>query len=96
MKDKCGVPLEGGDYIVYGHALGRCAGLRYGLVLEANDDSIKIIGYNDDWPGSKYGDHLLSKPSRLVFPGRILRIYSSQVPEHIQLALGEYAANYGK
>jgi hypothetical protein len=34
MRDKSGRELEPGDFIVYGHALGRCAGLRYGVVLE--------------------------------------------------------------
>lgn len=32
--DKSGRDLKAGDLIVYGHALGRCAGLQYGLVLE--------------------------------------------------------------
>lgn len=96
MKDKCGSDLEVGDYIVYGHALGRCAGLRYGLVLESNDNSIKIIGYNDDFYNIPRWNGILSKPSTLRFPGRILKIYSSQVPEHIQVDLGEYAACYGK
>lgn len=31
--DKAGRQVLPGDYIVYGHALGRCAGLQYGRVL---------------------------------------------------------------
>ena len=31
--DKAGREVLPGDYIVYGHALGRCAGLQYGRVL---------------------------------------------------------------
>ena len=34
FKDKCGKVLTSGDFIVYGHALGRCAGLRYGKVID--------------------------------------------------------------
>jgi len=32
--DKSGRQIFPGDYIIYGHALGRCAGLQYGRVLE--------------------------------------------------------------
>lgn len=32
--DKAGREVFPGDYIVYGHALGRCAGLQYGRVLD--------------------------------------------------------------
>lgn len=33
FPDKTGRPLKPGDYIIYGHALGRCAGLQYAKVL---------------------------------------------------------------
>jgi hypothetical protein len=33
MRDKSGKVLKPGDFIVYGHALGRCAGLQYGVLL---------------------------------------------------------------
>jgi hypothetical protein len=50
-QDKAGQSLYPGDYIVYGHALGRCAALRFGIVLdiyEANDP----YGW---WPGKDKG-----------------------------------------
>jgi hypothetical protein len=33
FPDKTGRPLKEGDFIIYGHALGRCAGLQYAKVL---------------------------------------------------------------
>lgn len=33
FTDKTGREVLPGDYIVYGHALGRCAGLQYGRVV---------------------------------------------------------------
>ena len=33
FKDKTGTPLQPGDLIIYGHALGRCAALQYAKVL---------------------------------------------------------------
>lgn len=33
FPDKNGTALQAGDLIIYGHALGRCAGIQYGKVL---------------------------------------------------------------
>lgn len=75
FTDKAGVKVVPGDFIIYGHALGRCAGLRYGKVLalvphpksyfgceqKAGDREcrLRIIGVNDDW--SHHPPQLLSK-----------------------------------
>jgi len=55
--DKIGQPLAVGDYIAYGHAMGRCAGIRIGKILNINSKpgvrgtawSICVIGVDDDW-----------------------------------------------
>lgn len=36
-RDKIGQELAVGDFIVYGHALGRCAGLKIGRILSIAD-----------------------------------------------------------
>ena len=44
MIDKSGREILPGDLVVYGHALGRCAGLQYAKVL-------KIHPYKETWRG---------------------------------------------
>jgi hypothetical protein len=89
FKDKAGVPLKAGDIIVYGHALGRCAGLQYGRVLEVrvvvsrrrDEEKIKLRVQGVD---SDRGDEpRLLKPGFLEFPERILKVREEQVPEGI-------------
>jgi hypothetical protein len=78
VKDKAGREIQVGQYIVYGHALGRCAGLRYGVVLATAEDHIEIRGCDDDWH-----IRLLSRNSSLRFPKRILIVTGSQLPVEI-------------
>lgn len=44
FPDKTGRSLRPGDFVVYGHALGRCAGLQYGMVLAITEGK---FGYGD-------------------------------------------------
>lgn len=44
FPDKTGRALKAGDFVVYGHALGRCAGLQYGRVLAITEGK---FGYDD-------------------------------------------------
>jgi hypothetical protein len=80
--DKSGREVKVGDFIVYGHNLGRCAGLRFGKVLkiaQVEDNwllgkgilswRITVQGVNDDW-GDK--DVQLASKGCLQFPERIL------------------------
>ena len=87
--DKVGQEITVGSYIVYGHALGRCAGLRFGKVLrvkyEKTDDwsqkktfKIKVWGIDDEW--TSYEPVLCSTPGTLNFPDRILVVDSKLVP----------------
>jgi hypothetical protein len=62
--DKLGMPIRVGDPVAYGHALGRCAGIRVGKVVDIkyrgkdhNDIdlwSISVWGVDDDWAPMVY------------------------------------------
>jgi len=84
--DKCGDAVRPGDFIVYGHALGRCAGLRYGRVIaikEGNLDydkkgpKLHVIGLDDD---RSYKKPRLCKKGVLSFSSRVLKVNKSQIP----------------
>ena len=47
FPDKTGRPLKPGDLVIYGHALGRCAGLQYGKVLAVTEGK---FGYDQVFP----------------------------------------------
>jgi len=82
--DKSGREVKVGDYIIYGHALGRCAGLKWGKVLkivknkEQEDNvydsgcwAINVIGIEEKrWSKSPYE---LSRKGTLNFPSRIIK-----------------------
>ncbi|MBI2030795.1 hypothetical protein HYT05_04190 [Candidatus Kaiserbacteria bacterium] len=104
FTDKAGVAIVPGDYIVYGHALGRCAGLRYGKVLALvphppkersyykvgdRECKLRIIGVDDDWSSHKPPE-LLTKASVVGFGSRVLKLYPSQVPEKVAELLASY------
>jgi len=91
FTDKCGRVVQVGDLIVYGHALGRCAGLRYGKALrivsrekgyESDGNSkLQVIGVDDDW-GHRVPE-LLTRKSYLKFPARVLVVSRDQIPKQI-------------
>lgn len=84
--DKIGRYLNVGDYIAYGHAMGRCAGIRIGKILNINSKpgvrdtswSICVIGIDDDW---SMWEPCLSHKATLQFPTRIIRLDRTDVPE---------------
>lgn len=91
FKDKAGKELKAGDLIVYGHNLGRCAGLQYGKVIGItetkprwSDDEpkvkLKVVGVNSDWTweGAK-----AQRASCLEFESRVLKINRDQIPADI-------------
>ena len=60
MKDKIGREINVGDFIAYGRALGRCAGLSLGKVIKTLENGkVKII--NEDG-----GKATLSFTSRMI------------------------------
>jgi hypothetical protein len=85
--DKIGQPLNVGDYIAYGHAMGRCAGIRIGKILKISSKpgvrggtawSICVIGVDDDW--DSWEPCLNSSKGTLQFPDRIIRLDREDVP----------------
>lgn len=88
--DKAGQEIHVGDYIVYGHALGRCAGLRFGRVVwitekEPNHRNepkhhFTVRGIDDDWGGkiAKLND----RKGTLQFAERILVIDKALLPTY--------------
>jgi hypothetical protein len=58
ILDKLGEEIVAGCFIIYGHALGRCAGLRLGKVFKAEKVNVEyrgevyriaVRGMDDDW-----------------------------------------------
>jgi hypothetical protein len=107
--DKSGNPIEVGTYIVYGHALGRCAGLRFGKVLGIKRKpkpsyrefhsldsqwSITVIGYDDD--SLMRRDKACDRAGTLGFPDRILVIPKEWLTEEIRSALDSFVLKKGK
>jgi len=89
VLDKCGQPITVGAYIIYGHALGRCAGLRIGKVLALKKRrenytgdpgvSITVMGVNDDYWVREIG--LCNKKGTLMYPNRVVVVPKSMIPE---------------
>ena len=93
MKDKCGKEIFVGSYIVYGHNLGRCAGLKFGKIIKIekpksefsdHDYNICVIGIDDDWG---FRDASLSKRGILFYPERIIVLDFNDLPEYAQKLL---------
>lgn len=90
--DKLGRALAVGDFIVYGHALGRCAGIRIGRILKIKHEvdpyrtyhtpwRITVIGVDDDW--SFEAPRLCQKKGTLMYPDRIVKITEADLPDKI-------------
>jgi hypothetical protein len=54
VHDKVGKPIEVGSLIVYGHALGRCAGLSIGKVLKVDPPKVSQEEYDSIDHAKKY------------------------------------------
>ncbi len=90
VRDKVGQVITPGCYLAYGHALGRCAGLRIGKVLglksweEARGERtrrvyrLQVQGVDDDW--SHRDPALTSRVGVLQYPERTLVLQPSQLP----------------
>jgi hypothetical protein len=87
--DKLGREITVGSYIAYGHALGRCAGMRIGKVLRILQEKkhsygrnelifkIKVWGIDDDWTHIPV---LCNTPGTLNFPERMLVVSTEDIP----------------
>lgn len=92
--DKSGREVKVGDFVVYGHSLGRCAGLRFGKVLKIEiltrpswhaDQSdneewrIRVKGIDDDWD-KDIASSTAAREGTLQYPSRILAV-NDIIPE---------------
>lgn len=98
-KTLLGQEIKPGDYIAYGQALGRCAAMNIGRVIEAglkplkrfeDDDKVefrcKITALDYDWFHDTY---TRSKTARtLQFAERIVVLHPDTVPASIKDVLG--------
>lgn len=86
-EDKAGQTVSRGDFIVYGHNLDRCAGLRIGKVLDIymtpeyswktmDEGNLKwrivVQGVDDDWRDDPL--QLTRKKGILQFPDRTMKV----------------------
>lgn len=93
--DKLGQPVVVGSIIAYGHALGRCAGLRIGRVLDLTQKTrFDWLGPRDQpqplqWQATVIGvdddwarvaPKLNEKTGTLFFPERWIVLLDQQVP----------------
>ncbi len=87
--DKLGQPILPGSIIAYGHALGRCAGIRIGKVTKVaqkEDEYYKTLhcritvrGVDDDWESRP--PQLTTKKGTLMFPERIIVLDPTKIPD---------------
>ena len=84
MRDHLGREMKVGDFIVYGSALGRCAALASGYIVDLYEETTQL----PDWRGEKkfktdykikvkrnttagtWGNNIHQKHSTLKFPSR--------------------------
>jgi hypothetical protein len=102
--DKSGHEITVGAYIVYGHALGRCAGLRFGKVLAIKPKakprsrldsqwSITVIGYDDD--ALMAYNRVCDRTGTLGYPDRIMVIPRGWLTDEIKSALDSFVLKKG-
>lgn len=92
--DKCGQVIRPGSYIVYGHALGRSVGLKFGKVIHAqrtfatygSDARIEVIGVDDGWKGHPA---LLTHKGILRYGNRVIVLPFKALPYYAQELLKE-------
>ena len=91
VLDKLGQEIKPGCVIAYGHALGRCAGLRIGEVLAVesrlqaypleSNCRITVQGIDDDDNWDSKPAELCSRAGTLQFSNRVIVLPLALVPE---------------
>jgi hypothetical protein len=91
--DKAGHEIKIGDHIVYGHALGRCVGLRFGRVVAITEKKtyrgdpkhhFTVMSIDDDGGGIA---RLNRRKGTLQFAERLLVIDAKILPDYYQALL---------
>lgn len=96
--DKIGQRIVPGSIIAYGHAMGRCAGIRIGKVIKTQWKDVEkysyspscritVHGIDDDW--SSQPPKLALKKGTLMFPDRIIVLNPSTIPSAYQCLLDD-------
>jgi hypothetical protein len=88
FKDKAGHEVQRGDIVVYAKALGRSAGLQYGVALFTDGGGpdftdgmrLSVVGLNDQW--SHRGIDV-QKPGLLYYSDRVLKVPRELVAKEI-------------
>lgn len=102
-KDRLNRDIVVGSYIAYGHARGRCAGLRIGKVLAVKkvephpwnnyqlqpEWRITVMGVDDDW--NHRLAELCKRKGTLMFPDRMIVLDFDKLPETYQNLLRNVA-----
>jgi hypothetical protein len=101
LLDKIGQPIQEGSYIVYGHALGRCAALKIGLVLKVavidpkhsslSKHRITVVGVDEYNPfNTNKQIPYLTKIGTLQFPDRAIVLPRERIPQAYLELFDEY------
>jgi hypothetical protein len=99
ILDKLGQEITPGCIIAYGHALGRCAGIRIGKVIKVEQREeehwhnkekyfiyrVTVHGVDDDWSHNE--PELTAKRGTLQFPERMIVLDPNKVPEKLKKLL---------
>lgn len=91
-KDKLGTEICVGDYLIYGHAIGRSASLRIGKVLKITEKEVRgswesgftitVIGVDDDWAHKEV--ELCKSKGHLLFPNRTINVAGCLLPKKVK------------
>lgn len=94
FTDRCGTPLQAGDFIVYGYMYATSPSLKFGKVLAVREGNSLTIESNSSLSIQGVEDRYwiqdqeisLCKKSTLQYSERILKIERNQLPKkHLEL-----------
>ena len=95
MKDLTGRDIEIGSYLVQAFNLGRCAALKFSVVVKINDKSIRAVGcefthYKQEWC-------IGGRPFNIQYGSRSFIVDKKQIPLEAYILLQEaFIQHYSK
>jgi len=96
MEDKCGREIHVGDYIVYGHAIGRSASLKFGKIIKITEKdacgkkvyTYRVAGISEDYsfktPSISIGT-VLYEDRMIILPFDLLPDYAKELLAPIEV-----------